>query len=488
MSTQDDLAARIRVARALKGWKQGYLARKARMDPSALSRYEKEGGDTAPLEVTERIHEATEVSPAFSEVVVSSYRVLQGPANRPPGPAMDMEDALSGEVANRFAAMLAPALAVLPVPADQPEEVERPPSAEDRAEAEALFLRLASRSVDERLLVVASGRQYRRAALCERLCDESVNAAAQSAKDSLDWSKLALRVAERIRGSEAKRSKATGYAWAFVGNSRRVAGQSPVAEAFSRSRQLYALGRNETPGWFDEARALDLEASFRRDQGQYPEALALLDLALARCGTTSRARIFLKQASTFEQAGQPEQALLSLEEARPAIERGEGGLRYRWMLRFNVAKNLVHLYRAPEAESLLPELRLIADELGNDLDQLRTRVLSGEVMAGLRRWDEALAELAAAREEFTSRRLFADAAVVGLQEAVILLEDCRTAKVRTLVRAMKPIFDSLGLKREALAAYRLFVAAVEQEAATATMARELARAIERAGRRDGATS
>lgn len=193
----------------------------------------------------------------------------------------------------------------------------------------------------------------------------------------------------------------------------------------------------------------------------------------------------LKQAATFEQDGRPELALLALAEARPAIEQVEGGARFRWVLQFNVAESLVHLYRSGEAEALLPELRQLAAELGNDLDQLRTRALSGEVLAGLRRWDEALAELSAVRTEFTDLKLWADAALVGLHEAVILLEDLRTAKARTLVRAMKPIFDSLGLKREALASYRLFVAAVEREAATATMARELAKAIERAGRRRG---
>ncbi|HEV7667729.1 MAG TPA: hypothetical protein VGS22_04335 [Thermoanaerobaculia bacterium] len=485
MSTKDELAAQIRVARGFKGWKQGYLARKARIDPSALSRYEREGG--APLAVKEKIFSAIEVPPDFAEGCVSAFRVLEGAADRPAGSAADLADALGTEVANRFAAMLAPALAVLSVPAEPPQGEERPPAAEDRAEAESLFLRLLPYKFDERLLVVSTGRQYRSVALCERLCDESENAAARNAEDSLDWSKLALRVAERIPGSEAKRSKAMGYAWAFVGNSRRVAAQFPIDEAFARSRQFYNLGRNEVPGWFVEARVLDREASWRRDQGRYGEAFALHDRALDSCQDSSRARLLLNQAATFEQAGQPERALLALEEARPAIERGEGGLRYRWLLRFNLAKNLVHLYRASEAEALLPELSQLAAELGNDLDQLRTRVLGGEVVAGLRRWNEALAELSAARDEFTELKLFADAAVVGLNEAVILLGDLRTAKVRTLVRAMKPIFDSLGLKREALASYRLFVAAVEREAATATMARELAKTIERAGkRRDGA--
>ena len=485
MTSKTDMPARLRLARALQGKKQVDVARRARVDPSALSRYEKEGGDLAPREVAERVFVATDVPAAFAEGVVSSYRVLQGALETPRGTAADLEDGLSAEVANRFAAMLAPALAVLSVPDVALESQERPPTERDRAEADALFRRLLPYTFDERLVVVSTGRQYRSAALCERLCEESISAAAQDAEDSLGWSKLAVRVAERILGTRAKRSKALGYAWAFAGNSRRITGQPPIEEAFARSRRLYSQGREAAPGWFEEARALDLEASFRRDQGEYSEALALLECSLGRCDESPRAGLLLNRAATLEQAGQPEKALVALEEARPAIARGEGGMRYRWMLQFIMAKCLLQLYRASEAEALLPELRRLVDELGNDLDRLRTRVLAGEILAGLQRKDEALAELSAARGEFTGRRLYADAAVVGLHEAMILLEDLRTAKVRTLVRAMKPIFDSLGLKREALATYRLFVAAVEQEAATATQARELAKAIERAGKRVG---
>ncbi|HEV7667690.1 MAG TPA: hypothetical protein VGS22_04135 [Thermoanaerobaculia bacterium] len=424
-----------------------------------------------------------EVLPVLADVFISSCQVLEAQAGRPVGSESGYAQDLAAEVASRFAALLAPAFVAMSAPDAQPPVQDAPPTALDRAEAEMLFQRLAPLSQDDRLLVVAKGRHYQTPALCERLCEESVYWAAKIVEEARRWADLALIVAGRICGDEANWAKGIGYAWAFVGNAQRVANKFPAVDAaFARSREFYALGRDGLHGWFPEARALDLEASLRRDQGQHTRALALHDRALDGCQDSSRARLLLNQAATLEQAGWPERALLSLEEARPAIERGEGELRFRWVLRFSMVKNLVHLYRAPEADALLPELRQIAAESGNDLDQLRTRVLSGEVLAGLRRWNEALAELSAARDEFTALKLWADAAVVGLEEAVILLEDDRTAKVRTLVRAMKPIFDSLGLKREALASYRLFLAAVEREAATATMARELAKAIERVGK------
>ncbi len=83
MSFNDKQAAKMRVCRAYKGLKQGDLARKTRIDPSALSRYEREGG--APSEVMERIHGATEVSPVLADVFISSCQVLQAQADRPIG-------------------------------------------------------------------------------------------------------------------------------------------------------------------------------------------------------------------------------------------------------------------------------------------------------------------------------------------------------------------------------------------------------------------
>ncbi len=481
MAIQDDSPAEIRVARALKGLKQGELAREARIDPSALSRHEKEGADAPPLDVKSRIAAAAGATPAFFEGVVAAYRVFETAPKGSEAASAELTYELAGEVASRFAALLAPALAVLSIPDTPALETGVPPTAKDRAEAESLFLRLVPHTPAERLVIVTKGRGYRSAALCERLCAESVNAAARNGEDSLHWSKLALRVAERIPGSEAQRTKALGYAWAFVGNARRVANKFPaVDEAFARSRALFDLGRETALGWFDEARALDLEASLCRDLGDFGRALALLDLALARCESSSRARLLLIQAATYEQSGDPARALAALQAAEPAIDGGEGGIRFRWMLQFNRV-NLLRSEHPAEAEAQLAELRGLAAELNNELDTLRLRWLEAAVQADLGHRAEALAAMAAVRAEFASRSLPADAALVGLHEAEILLLDERTTKVRALVRAMGPIFESLGLKREALAAYRLFVAAVERETATAAMARELAKAIERAG-------
>ncbi|HEV7669008.1 MAG TPA: helix-turn-helix domain-containing protein [Thermoanaerobaculia bacterium] len=355
---------------------------------------------------------------------------------------------------------------------------------EAREEAAGLWQELATWPQRERILFVETRDEFLTPAFIARLCDESEKAAARKASEAVELADLALKVAGRAPGTEAQRAGRLGYSWAFVGNAGRVSNKLGEADAaFASSCELCLLGYGEEPEFFDPARPLDLEASLRRNQGRFGEALILLERALQICWPSSRPRILLKQAATLEQEGEPEKALAALDEAHPAIERGEGDPRFRRVLRFNVIKNLLHLERPGEAAALLPELKALSVDTDNDLDKLRLRWLEAVVQAGLGQRDEALAELGAVRREFSRQNLPGDSAIAGLYEAQVLLGDGRNAEVRTLTREMRPIFDTLGLELEALAAVRLFLEAVERDAATVALAREAARCICRLPRR-----
>ncbi|MEP7009271.1 MAG: hypothetical protein ABJC13_03010 [Acidobacteriota bacterium] len=355
---------------------------------------------------------------------------------------------------------------------------------EAKEEAEQLWKELATRPQKERILRVETCDEFLTPAFIARVCDESVKAAAKRASDSVDLGNLALKVAERAPGTEAQRAGRLWQAWAFVGNAHRVCNEFGEADlAFASSGETGKLGEGEEPEFFDPARPLDLEASLRRNQGRFRDALLLLDRGLQICWPSSRSRILLQQATTLEQNGDPGKAMAALEEARPAIERGEGEPRSRWVLNFNVVKNLVHLDRGAEAEARLPEVRTLAAELGNNLDLLRTRALGGQVLAVAGHRSLALRELRAVRLEFSALFLRADSAVVGLNEAAILLSEGRNVEVRALTSEMRPVFNTLGLERQSLAAVRLFLEAVERDAATVALAREAARCICRLPRR-----
>ncbi len=469
------LPSAFRALCSLLGWNQGKFARALGVSRNTLHRIEK-GLSELSDEKQEAAKAILEITPEEFEAAVHLATLIFERRNAgiaPPAPG-----SRRARLAKQFEAAVRDGRAFLD------SKVRAIEVAEAKEEAERLWKELATRPQKERLLRVETCDEFLTPAFIARLCDESVNAAAKRASEAVDLADLALKVAERAPGTEAQRAGRLVQAWAFFGNARRVNNEPGEADlAFGSSREMRLQGVGEEPELFDPARPLDLEASLRRDQGRFAEASVLLDEALRSCWPSARPRILLNRALALEQEGKPEDALAVLAEARPAIERGEGGARNRLMLLCNVVKCLVLLERGAEAEARLPEIRTLAAEIGNDLDRLRLRVLGGEILGLTGRPAEALAELEAARRDFANRSLPADSAVVGLSEAVILLGEGCNAEVRALARLMRPAFDAIGLERESLATVRLFLEAVERDAATVALAREAARCICRLPRR-----
>ncbi|HEV7667731.1 MAG TPA: helix-turn-helix transcriptional regulator [Thermoanaerobaculia bacterium] len=460
---------------SLLGWSWGDFARALGLSRNTLHRIEK-GVSKLSDKKQEAAKSILEITPEEFEAAVHLATLIFERKNAgiaPPAPG-----SRRARLAKQFEAAVRDARAFLE------SRVRAIEVAEAKEEAERLWKELATRPQKERLVRVETCDEFLAPAFIARLCDESENAAARKASEAVELADLALKVAELAPGTERQRAGRLGYSWGFVGNARRVSNAPGAADlAFASSCELWSQGAGEEPEFFDPARLLDREASLRRDQGRFTEALELLDQALTVSGPVLRTRLLLNQAATLEQEGEPEKALAVLGEARPAIERGEGGPRFRWILLFNVVKCLVHLERGSEAETRLPDVRSLATEIGNDLDRLRTRALGGEVLSLTGHPATALAELEAVRLEFTALGLPVDSAVVGLDEAAILLGEGRNAEVRALTHQMRPTFAALRLERESLAAVRLFLEAVERDAATVAMAREAARYICRLPRR-----
>jgi tetratricopeptide (TPR) repeat protein len=321
---------------------------------------------------------------------------------------------------------------------------------------------------------VETGRQHWTWALAERLCDESVRAAAHRADDALELARLGLRAAELSSGSEAWRSRLLGWVWAFVANARRVKGDLPGAEeGFRRSDHLLAAGAAADPGLLDATRPLSLKASLRSYQGQLAEALRLLDQALqASLSAEARGRLLIQKATSLKLMGEHEQAIVTLRQAEPLVA-GIQDPRPSLVVRFTLATNLSQLGRHEEAEALLPQVRELAIEQGNELDLIRALWLEGEIATGLGRQERALPALEQVRRYFNGHQIAYDAALASLELAVLYLEGERTAEVRTLSEEMYWIFKAQGVHKEALAALRLFCETVEREDVTAELARNV---------------
>jgi tetratricopeptide (TPR) repeat protein len=292
-----------------------------------------------------------------------------------------------------------------------------------------------------------------------------------------------VRIAELAPGEAAWRKRLKGYALAHLGNARRVGGDLPAAEeAFGRARELWEAGVLEPAGLLEAARLYNLQASLRIDQWRLPEALALLEQALAMASGYERKTLLLKRATALELAGDSEGAIAALLEAVPFVSE-EREPRLLWVLRFNLANNLLQTGRPREAEAWLPELRRLT--LGNELDALRLHWLEGRIAAGLGERKRAVEILTRVREDFATQKIAYDAALVSMEIAVLLLEDRRIREVRSLARQILWIFRAQDVHREALAALRLFCEAAERETATLEMTRRISEYLLRARNEPG---
>lgn len=349
-----------------------------------------------------------------------------------------------------------------------------------RQQAPALWRLLKRRAAADRRRLVSDSQEFRSWALCELVCAESVKAAPDSADRAVELAALALHIAELAPGQESWRLRLQGYAWAHVGNARRVRGDLPGAEeAFAHFERLWTAGVAGDAGLLDETQVLSLEASLRTTQHRLPEAAALLDSALASDQGARRLNLLLQRARLLEWSGNYEGALAALQQASSLVSQQEEP-RLLLLLRFNPAVNLCHLGRYAEAKALLPEVRMLTAQLGNGLDSVRLRWLEGRTAAGLGETEKALSALSWVRTEFAAQAITYDAALVTLELAVLQLEGGHTWEVKMLARQMAPIFQTQGVHREALAALKLFCEAAEKEAATVELARRVVQYLYRA--------
>ncbi|HWM93490.1 MAG TPA: hypothetical protein VN493_22200 [Thermoanaerobaculia bacterium] len=348
-----------------------------------------------------------------------------------------------------------------------------------RNEAEEIWPELQVASWKRRRELVETWPRYRTWAMAERICEASIKAAAHRADQALDLARFALFIGERIE--EIFRDRTAGYCWAHVGNAQRVGEDFEGADrSFVRAWRLWNAGVGSDPDLLLEWKLFSLEASLRRAQRRFPEALERLDDA-RKCSGRNRlaaSRILMNRSNVFHQAGDAESALAALEEATPLIE-GLGDPQLLVALRFNRADLLTRLERYEQSERLLLPVRQMAAAQGNGLSLLRVDWLEAKICAGLGNKEEAMARLDKVCEDFTARKHPYDAALSGLDLALLKLEAGFTTDAKWVAVRLAWIFDSKKIRREALAALRIFYDAAMQEAATVELTRQVIADIER---------
>lgn len=290
---------------------------------------------------------------------------------------------------------------------------------------------------------------------------------------------LSTLAAERLRSQEAR-------ALAYRGNAKRLTDDLAGAE-----EDMQAAGAVIRHGGVTDlavcAEVHGLAASLRRAQRRFEEALSFIDSALTLFRVSGQRRSAIRtniKASTIHQArGDLNQALETTLEARSELQALGAAVtedRLDLLLRHNEIDFLADLERFEEAVERLDQARPLYENFPEPWTQLRLLWVSGKIARGLGRAAEAERDLAAAREGFLAAGAGYDAALVSLELALLHLEEGRTAPVRALAAETVEAFRALGVRREALAAMRLFHLATLREEASQDLARRLLRYFARA--------
>ena len=348
--------------------------------------------------------------------------------------------------------------------------------AADRTEAERLWKLLAPYGPDRRRWM-ARVDEFCTWAVIERLCIESLKEAPRDPTAARSLAELAVEVSRRLPPMPGFSNRLEGYAQAHLGNACRVGNDFGEADsAFANVASLWVELAPVESCPLDVTLIPDLQASLRRDQRLFPQALALLERAFSLAvDNATRGRVLLKKADVHEHQGDPEGAVATLRIARPWVELNHDP-RLGCVARFNLAVNLLHLGNTLDAAPLIAEVRAFAIEQRNELDLIRVLWLSGRLAAAQGHRAEAMVSIDDAACRFAEQGLEYDVALAVLDLAGLLLEEGRPGEAARRVAEVRPAFHVRNIHREELASLVLFLQAVEADVATAALARAAAEA------------
>jgi tetratricopeptide (TPR) repeat protein len=369
--------------------------------------------------------------------------------------------------------------------------------ARSRAEAPRLLEELTAVDPQDRLARLHIEPRFVSWGLCELLVRESRQIAPANASEALHFADLAVCVADLLPGTlpfeEPWVYQLRSLAWAALANARRVQGDLSGAErGFEMSDSWWAAGTGSAGDILGyEPVLLVLKAPLRTAQRRFPEALKLLDQAVAlfldgqpeHRDPHLAGRSLISKSAVLIEMGSSEAAIEVLKKANGWIDP-ERDPRLVLCVRHNLVDNLSKMGRHAEATDLLPDLRALAATQGSALDRLRLTWVEGRIAAGLGDHDQARSLLTDVRQAFLADANPYDAALATLDLVIPDLAEGNTAAVQTLADDMVTVFRAHDVSREALAAVLLFQEAARRETATTALARETAGALSRA--REGA--
>lgn len=358
---------------------------------------------------------------------------------------------------------------------------------EERQRARRDLAALSALPREEREPRIRSARsRFRSRALAELLVEASRQTTRHDPVEAAALAALAPVVLARVTCpvDRAASPSLTVLALAQRANALRAGGDLRAADrAFAEVREKLAATVLDDPAL--HAEVCSLEASLRNEQRRHGETEQLLDRAilLSRMGHDDHtlAKTLIQRADLYGERQDHRAAGECLREAMSLL--GDDGDRHLLACAVGTLA-LIECDRGAftAAEDLLRRHRGLLVGDGAVWSTIRVLNLEGRIALGHGRMAEAEERFAAARRMCLDREMEVDAAVFGLELAVLYAEQGRMAEVREIAQRIQPAFASRDVHREATAALVLFQRAVAAERVTVEAIRSLRDAILRPAR------
>ena len=337
----------------------------------------------------------------------------------------------------------------------------------EQADAQNLVTELLMHPFERQKLIIRNNSRFHTWGVYARLLDRSRALGVQSPADAHHLARLALLVADRLDTSLYQAESIEDLrarAWTYIGNTRRRRSNLTGAATAFRKAEIYLERGTGDP--VELAMLLDLKASLLRAQRQFPRAMSLLKRSYTiflAAGDRHRAgRALVSMEIIHNYAGSPEQGIPLLYEALDLIDPQQEP-RLLLCIWHNLVSGLAEAGRSMEAHRLFLKARALYPRFPEAVTQNRRIWMAGKIAYGLGQEKEAETLYLTARQSFLSEDIPYEVALVSLDLAALYANQGRTEEMKRLAAEMMPVFSSLQIHREALAALTFWKQAVEAE-------------------------
>lgn len=354
----------------------------------------------------------------------------------------------------------------------------------ERKDGRLLVVELLKHPVERRRLLIRNHPRFHTWGVFERLLEMSILESPRDASASEALAHLALELSNCLDGSRYGAESIEdlrGRAWAYIGNARRVQSDLRGAEE-ALDLALVHLRRGTWEPW-ERAVWMDLKGSLLRAQRRFDEALRLLKRALflfLSVGDQHRAgRTLLNMDNVFHHSGRSEEGIPLLYRALELIDPEQEPM-LLLMAKHNLVDDLAEAGKYMEAQRLFLQARPLYQRFAESFVEMRRLWVEGKIARGLGQPEKAERLLLSAREGCIKLASSYDFALISLELAGLYASQERNTDLKRLAQEMAPIFSSLQIQREALAAFNLWYQAVQSETAGAELAARAIAALRRA--------